>query len=108
MRKEIGKIQEVWFGKGGYQDACIGITFTLGGDGWGVGDFWGTWAMKRSSGCQWTEQDRKDTLGETCMKIVELLEKAKKDDISKLKNVPVECVFDGQLLKSWRVLTEVL
>ena len=37
-----------------------------------------------------------------------LLNEAKVDDIKNLKGVPVEATFDGTLLKSWRILTEVL
>ncbi len=50
LRKEIGKIQKVSFGHGGYQDAGIGVSFSLGSDkaSWGVHDFWGAWAISRS------------------------------------------------------------
>ena len=48
MENKIGKIKDIRFGKGGYDGAMIGVTFTLvGGDsGWGVIDFWGEWAME--------------------------------------------------------------
>jgi hypothetical protein len=36
MKKDIGKIQKVFFGKCGYDEAGIGISFILGGaGGWG-------------------------------------------------------------------------
>ena len=35
MEKKLGKIQSVRFGHGGYQDACIGISVTLGDGSWG-------------------------------------------------------------------------
>lgn len=38
MEKKLGKIQDVKFGIGGYQDAMIGLFITLGNNGWGVGD----------------------------------------------------------------------
>lgn len=33
-RKELGKIQSVKFGIGGYQDAMIGLTIGIGGNSW--------------------------------------------------------------------------
>ncbi len=41
-------------------------------------------------------------------RIIELLNQAKVDDVSKLKGKPVEIELDGNLLKSWRLLTEVI
>ena len=108
MEKKLGKIQRCEFGFGGYQDAQIGISFAIGGDGWGVGDFWGYWNTERSAGTKWTEADRLTGLGSTVMRISALLEAAKVESVSKLKGVPVECTFDGNALKSWRVLAEVL
>lgn len=108
MRKELGKIQKAEFGAGGYQEAMIGISFTLGGDGWGIGDFWGYWAMERSPNTQWTEQDRTKSLGETVLRISKLLSDAKCDHVSDLVGVPVEIELEGNALKSWRVLKEVL
>ena len=108
MRKQIGKIQKVSFGHGGYQEAMIGISFTLGGEGWGVSDFWGSWSLERSDYAKWSEQDRIDQLGETVMRINKLLNDSKTHNVNNLQDVPIECSFEGNLLKSWRVLTEVL
>lgn len=108
MKKELGKIQDAEFGLGGYQDAMIGIRFSLGGDSWGVGDFWGDWSMKRSGSEQWTDADRTKRLGETTMRINQLLKDAKVDTVSKLKGVPIEVTFDGNKMVDWRVLKEVL
>ena len=33
---QLGKIQEVKLGFGGYQEVMFGVSFTLGGSGWGV------------------------------------------------------------------------
>jgi hypothetical protein len=100
--KQLGKIQSVSFGHGGYHDAMIGISFTLSGEGWGVGDFWGAWSIKRS------EEDRIRGLGEMVMRVNDLLQQAKVSTVDRLKGIPVEVSFEGNLLKSWRVLTEVL
>ena len=109
MRKELGKIISVRCGLGGYQDAQIGIGFTLGGDGWGVGTgFKGAWATKHSDSCKWTEQDRIESLGHAFMYLRELLKDAKVNDVTELVGIPVEVTFDGNQLLEWRILKEVL
>lgn len=110
IEKRIGKIKSASFGEGGYQDACIGISFDLGSDkdSWGVGDFWGAWSIERSDYCKWTEASRITELGEMCMRVSKLLADAKKRSVHELVGTPVEVTFDGNLLKSWRVLTEVI
>ena len=107
IRKELGKIQSIRFGMGGYQDTMIGIRFDLGGNSWGVSDFWGYWA-EHSQYCKWTQAEQKDYLGETVLKINCLLKEANKTDINKLVGVPVEIEFENNTLKSWRILTEVI
>jgi hypothetical protein len=109
-RKEIGKIRSVSFGLGGYQDAMIGITFDLGSDTgcWGVGDFWGEWAIKRSDCAEWKEEDRIRWLGTMVMRINSLLSDAKVTSIDGLTNIPIEVTFENNVLKSWRVLVEVI
>jgi hypothetical protein len=52
LRKELGSIKHVRFGLGGYQDACIGIHFSLCGDGWGVNDSKSSWDKNQ---IPWTE-----------------------------------------------------
>ena len=86
----------------------IGISFTLGGQNWGTGDFWGQWASKVTEQVEWTEESRRQKLGETVMRINQLLIDAKVSHIAELKDVPIEVTFDNQRLLSWRVLTEVL
>jgi len=111
MEKRLGKIQSVRFGYGGYQDACIGLSVTLGSDGWGVGDFKGTWdaeLIKRSESTKWTEEDRTKGYDETIKFISKLLKYAKVSNVDKLKDIPVEVTFDGMMLKEWRILTEVI
>lgn len=108
MRKELGKIQQASFGWGGYQEAMVGASFTLGGPGWGVVDFWGTWGIERSDYAKWTEQERIDQLGAVVMRLSDLLTKAKKQTVSALVGVPIEAEFENNTLKSWRVLEEVL
>lgn len=111
--KKIGKIKNVSFGIGGYQDCMIGISFDLGSDKecWGVGSFKGAWSpsqIKVSEHSKWTEEDRSKQLDETMRYIDDLLYRAKKQDVMKLVGVPVEVTFDGNTLKEWRILEEVI
>lgn len=110
MEKRIGKIQSISFGFGGYQDAQIGVSVTLGSDkeGWGAYDFRGHWSIECSKNCKWSEHDRRTALGDMVMWVGDLLNSAKKTKLDQLKGVPVEVTFDGNTLKKWRVLTEVI
>lgn len=108
METKLGKISKAEFGSGGYQDSMIGISFTLSGNSWDVGDFWGYWGTDINEYTQWTEQDRKLSLGNTVMRISRLLKDAKCSHVSDLVGVAIEVKFEGNALKSWRALTEVL
>ena len=105
--KEIGWISNAEFGMGGYQNAQIGFSFSISGEGWGVSDFWGYWADK-PSGAQWTDQQRRESLGSSVMKLRKLLSDAHKDRLSQLSGTSVEVTFRGQKLHDWRILTEVI
>ena len=111
MRKQLGKITDVKFGYVGYQDAMVGVSLTFGGESWGVGTcITGGWmkSIEASDHAEWTEKSRNEQRAELVEKIDELLAKAKVDDICKLKGKPVELEFDGNALKDWRLLTEVI
>jgi len=103
--KSLGKIESCKFGT---SDAMIGMFFSFTGDGWGVSDFWGDWNIPHSERCQWTEKQRITRLGEMVMRLNTILEQAKCTDIKQLVGKPVEVTFDGNMIKSWRILTEVL
>jgi hypothetical protein len=104
----LGKIQHARFGLGGYQDCQIGLSLTFSGQGWGCNWFVGAWATSRSEYTKWSEEDRLRDAGQAAMKLVEILNKTKKGDVSQLVGVPVEVTFEGNVLKDWRVLEEVL
>lgn len=109
--KMFGKISSVKFGLGGYQDCCIGIHFTLMGSNWcttAATSAWDANLIKHSEGCKWTEEGRDKEYADIMRYVSGLLKDAKVDSISGLKGVPVEATFDGNLLVSWRILTEVL
>lgn len=106
--RKLGKISAVSFGWGGYQDAMLGLSLTFDMKGTAVATFVGGWGIKRSERCQWTEEERLKTLGEAVMKLGDMLEKTHKTDVSKLLGTPVEVFLDGNMLKDWRLLEEVL
>ena len=110
MEKRIGKIQKATFGEGGYQECCIGVSFVLGSDkeSWGVHDFWGGWSIKRSDRAKWTEEERIKELGEMCLRLDDTMKRAKVRFVHELQGTPVEVTFDGNTLKEWRVLEEVI
>lgn len=110
-RRELGKIKSLRVGMGGYQDAMFGVTVELGGESWGVFDFKGAWSpsqMKRSEHAKWTDQERGEQILTAFVWLDQLLTDAKVSDAAKLAGKPVEVTFDGNMLKSWRLLTEVL
>lgn len=106
---KFGKIKKVTFGKGGYQEAMIGVSFDLGGDGWVVGDFWGQWSMKPSPGAEWTDESRKMALGNIVMRINQLLVDAKVNSLDRLVGIPVRIYFKNfNQLDRWEIFKEVL
>jgi hypothetical protein len=111
MEKKLGKIEEVRFGLGGYQGAMLGLHVTLGNGSWGVGDSkcnWDSEQIKWTENTQWTEDERDGWYSEIMRYVSSLLKDAKVDSVDKLKGKPVEVTLDGNQLKSWRILTEVL
>lgn len=106
-RTELGRIQKATFGFGGYDDAMVGVSFTLGGESWGVGDFRGTWAT-RSERAEWTVEDQLGHFAQAVIFLRDVLAAAKKRDVAQLAGTPIEATFEGNRLSSWRVLTEVL
>jgi hypothetical protein len=111
MTTKLGKIESVRFGLGGYQDACIGIHFTLSADGWGVSDTRSAWdknLIKHSEYCKWSEAGRSQQYVELVNYVSDLLADAKVQSVDQLKGMPVEVQFENNTLKSWRILKEVL
>ena len=110
MKKRLGKIESISFGKTGYQEAELGLGITFSFDSSGVQwseSFWDANHIK-SDGCQWTEKDRDKRYAKIMRLISDLLHQAKVENVGQLKGVPVELTFDGNLLKKWRILEEVI
>jgi len=112
MTKELGKITDIKIGLGGYNDAMFGLTINLGGKGWGCKDFisggWDINTIDRYPDCKWTESDRKKMQSDLVGRISNLLAQARVKNLNELKDIPVEAIFDGTTLESWRILTEVI
>ena len=111
MEKKLGKIESVYFGIGGYQNAMIGIHFSFSMKGSGVGNSMCAWdcnQIKWSKNCKWTEQDRSNDYDQIVRFVSGLLHKAKVKKVEQLKDIPVEITFEGNHLKSWRILEEVI
>lgn len=108
MRTELGKIQRFEIGMGGYDDAMFGLSVTLGGNGWGVQDFDGTWNREPDAFCKWTKKDQLELWGNMCDRIRKLMAQAKVSNTQEMVGVPVQVTFVGSRLESWRILEEVL
>ena len=106
----IGKIQKATFGFGGYQEAQFGLTLIIGNskENWSVSTFEGFWGMSPSSGALWTVDDQRARLGDTCLALIGWMKDANVTGVSQLGGIPVEVTFDGNMLESWRVLTEAI
>ena len=108
IEKRLGKLANVRFGWGGYQECMFGLSVSIEMDGSGVGDFRGPWGIDRSDGAKWTEADRREEMADTMFYVRDLLKDANKMGVEELNGVPVEVTFDGNRLVKWRILTEVL
>ena len=106
--KALGKIESIFFG---VIDGRFGIWFTFKADGWSVQDNNTTWdpgSVDVTEGTRWTEDERASQLSDIMYKISRLLKDAAVSDINELKNTPVEITLEGNMIKDWRVLTEVI
>lgn len=108
MRKELGKIESAKFGLGGYQGVQFGVWFCIKSEGGSACNGQGVWTSEITENTKCTEKDRGKTLEEIMRYVMDLLEKAKVKNFNDLVGVPVEAIYDGQCLKEWRILTEVV
>jgi hypothetical protein len=107
MKKVLGKIERVTLGGGGYQDAMFGVNFTLATQDGHVQDFWGTWSTY-SEHAKYSKIDWERSHFNAYSKLIKIMTEAKASDIRDLEGKPVEVLFEGDRLSSWRILTEVL
>lgn len=109
MSTQLGKIEKVNLGMGGYQGVQFGYSFTLSGKGWGVQtEFKGHWADKSDETKKWTDSEREKHLGKAFSELCDLLKEAKVKKPEDLVGVPIEATFMNNTLVDWRILSEVL
>jgi hypothetical protein len=102
----LGKIEKITIGVGGYQDAMFGVTFNLSSQQGSCVDFWGWFTTEPCT--KWTEEDRIKKMGESFWKLYGIMRDAKVNDTMDLVGKPIEIVFENGRLSSWRILKEVL
>ena len=111
MEKHLGKITKAEFGIGGYNEGELGLhlTFSFGACGTSISkSYWDCNRVEHSEYCKWSEEHRSRGYDEIMRFLSDTLTKAKCKYVSELLNKPIEMEFDGNLLKSWRILEEVL
>ena len=111
IEKALGKISNIRFGLGGYNDATLGlhIGFEFGAGGCGHSmSFWDYELIECTDSCQWTEEDRTAQVVTVMVALSSLLKKAKVRSVDDLKGIPVEVTLDGNSFKDFRILEEVL
>ena len=111
IETRLGKLEKVSFGLGGYQEACIGFSATISGQGWGVSTNTSAWdvnKIKHTEHCKWTEADRDAEYIKLVKYVSGLLNAAKVDTVDQLNGIAVEATFDDNTLSECRILTEVL
>lgn len=111
MEKKLGKISKARFGLGGYNDACIGLFLQFEGNGWGVqtsDSIFDPVIIQNTEHCKWTESERSEAFAGIMNRLSKTLNEAKKDSVEKLAGTPVEVGFEGNIIKSWRILVEVI
>jgi len=109
--KQLMKISRAKFGIGGYNDAMLGVFFTFTGNSCGVGDDKSAWdcnLIKVTENTKWTEESRGRQYEDIMRYVSGLLKEAKVLNFDQLVGKPVEVTLEGNQLKSWRILTEVL
>lgn len=103
----LGKIEKIIIGRGGYQDSMFGITFNLSSQQGSCVDFWGWFTTAVST--KWSEEDRIKKIGEPFWKLYGIMQDAKVNDAVDLVGKPIELTYkDDGSLSSWRILKEVL
>jgi hypothetical protein len=96
--KKLGKIESAEFG---YCEYMFGLHLTLSGNGWSV-----------SAGIWYNPAYKNESVELYSIKMLDRVQKILKDagvrSVSELKGKPIEASFDGNLLKDFRILTEVI
>jgi len=109
---ELGKIERIEFGKVGDYPFLLGLTIIFSS---GNGGCCTSFTMNMNEKCKWDYPSERQEHAMKIMQLVnDLLEDAKKENVSDLVNTPVEVYFDMNtcfvlgVLIGFRILTEVL
>ena len=94
MKKYLGKISFIDLE---YLDEKFGLVISLDCNGCGTTDFIGGYV-----------KNIEHTSITICTNIIQLMKDANVSNLQELKNKPIEVTFENNLLKEWRILTEVL
>ena len=109
MTQELGKINSFELVK---EDGRLGVKVELVTDGSGVIDStlmaWSPSEIEVTEHTKWREIDRAEELSKIMYKIDELMHQAKVTNMKNMQNTPVEITLENNMLKSWRILKEVL
>ena len=106
--KFLGKIENVRFGRNSDRPFLFGLDIDFRFNSSGVSANYSVNMTKPNQYTHFTQEEQDKHLVETMTFIWELLKTAKVNEISQLKNIPVEVEIKGNMFKDFRVLTEVL
>lgn len=102
--KVLGKITKVRYG---FDDhLTFGAYFHLEGSGFGVVASVATGPHHQRNGE--SLQDFQARMGRVSARLVLAMQEAKVQNLHEMEGKPVEVEFEGNMIKDWRILTEVL
>ena len=104
-RKELGKITKASFGKLYDRPNIFGLFLEFGGQSWGIGDG-GRYAFNIEY--KGADGERNVAALKVADTVKDILDEAKVSTVDQLIGIPVEVTTEGNMFKSFRVLTEVL
>lgn len=105
--KLLGKIIFAEFGTVKDFPFLIGLQLGFEMGGCGIMDG-GKYTVNISDQCKWEELNRSDTVTKKIEEVNKILQDAKCNYVSELKNKPVEVTIENNTFKDFRILTEVL
>lgn len=105
--KFLGKISNIYIGK---EDSRFGIFITLSGEYTTQTSYtaWDPEDIIPDEHHKWGENDRDKELSKIMRKLSKIMSDAKVTKFNNLLNIPIEMEFENNMLKDWRILTEVL
>lgn len=106
--KVLGKIDFAEYGLYPDRPFLMGLQLVFTFQGCGIGDG-AKYTINMSKECKWeSKKERQETITKYADNLYEILEQAKVNYVSQLKNIPVEIIMEDNMFKDFRILTEVL